>query len=66
MARRDESECAWCARELNPADCVIGKDWKVYCSMDCANTGDKLIDKDDPRRFIKHSTAPVYQTKLSF
>lgn len=49
MARRDERECAWCARDLRD-DSVIGKDWKVYCSASCAEAGEEMMDEEARRR----------------
>ena len=42
MARRSENECAFCAEQVNPQAAVIGKDWKVYCSVNCAHRGEDL------------------------
>jgi hypothetical protein len=50
MARRDERECAWCARDLRGDDGRIGKDWKVYCSVNCAEAGEEMMDEEARRR----------------
>ncbi|MGE0127217.1 MAG: hypothetical protein AB7U82_03840 [Blastocatellales bacterium] len=42
MARRIENECAFCAEEITADAGVIGKDWKVYCSENCAESGETM------------------------
>lgn len=42
MARRVENECAYCGEELVIETGVIGKDWKLYCSIDCSDSGERL------------------------
>jgi hypothetical protein len=42
MARRNENECAYCAEEMMTERCVVGRDWKVYCSPRCAEAGEAL------------------------
>jgi len=42
MAKRIENECAFCAEEIIEGEEVIGKDWKVYCSEQCAEAGEKM------------------------
>ena len=42
MAKRNENECAFCAEEIKHERAVIGQDWKVYCSQECANQGESL------------------------
>lgn len=42
MARRVENECAYCGEELEVENGLIGKDWKLYCSTECAGRGEKL------------------------
>jgi hypothetical protein len=42
MAKRIENECAFCAEEIIQGEEVVGKDWKVYCSEQCAETGEKI------------------------
>lgn len=42
MARRVQNECAYCGEELEIEIGTIGKDWKLYCSADCANRGETL------------------------
>ncbi|HEY6400567.1 MAG TPA: hypothetical protein VI479_04115, partial [Blastocatellia bacterium] len=42
MAKRIENECAFCAEEIIEGEEVVGKDWKVYCSEQCAETGEKI------------------------
>ena len=39
MARRIETECAYCAEEIEHEREMIGEDWKVYCSKHCAEMG---------------------------
>lgn len=65
MARRDERECAWCARELPPDDCVIGRDWKVYCSATCAAAGEELMDDEARRRCPAQQPPPGAQPLFS-
>ncbi len=42
MARRNENECAYCAVELGLEQAFVGKDWKIYCSANCLELGEKL------------------------
>ncbi|HEY8459033.1 MAG TPA: hypothetical protein VIM99_01565 [Blastocatellia bacterium] len=42
MAKRIENECAFCAEEIIEGEEIIGKDWKVYCSEQCAEAGEKI------------------------
>jgi hypothetical protein len=42
MAKRIENECAFCAEEVVVDECVVGKDWKVYCSHRCAEAGETM------------------------
>jgi hypothetical protein len=42
MAKRNENECAFCAEEIEPEQAVVGQDWKVYCSRNCAEQGETL------------------------
>jgi hypothetical protein len=42
MAKRIENECAFCAEEIVADECVVGKDWKVYCSQRCAEAGETM------------------------
>src|SRR5690242_4606496 len=42
MAKRIENECAFCAEEIIEGEEVVGKDWKVYCSEQCAESGEKM------------------------
>jgi hypothetical protein len=42
MAKRIENECAFCAEEIIDGKEVIGKDWKVYCSEQCAEAGERM------------------------
>jgi len=42
MAKRIENECAFCAEEIAADMGVVGKDWKIYCSKSCAESGEKL------------------------
>jgi len=42
MARHNEYECAYCAGEITLEAGVIGRDWKVYCSEQCAEAGERL------------------------
>ena len=42
MAKRIENECAFCAEEIVEGAEIVGKDWKVYCGEQCAETGEKI------------------------
>ncbi|HMV49595.1 MAG TPA: hypothetical protein PLD20_01365 [Blastocatellia bacterium] len=42
MARRNDNECAFCAEEFDLNHGVVGRDWKVYCSANCAAAGEAL------------------------
>lgn len=42
MARRNENECAYCAVELGLEQAFVGKDWKIYCSANCLELGQRL------------------------
>ena len=49
MARRDEQECAYCAEYLTLEDSIIGRDWKVYCSVECAEAGARITEAEATR-----------------
>ena len=49
MAKRNENECAYCAEDLKPEQAVIGQDWKVYCSVSCAQRGEALSVAEQAR-----------------
>jgi hypothetical protein len=42
MAKRNENECAFCAEEIEQEQAVVGQDWKLYCSRECAVHGETL------------------------
>jgi hypothetical protein len=42
MSRYSENECAFCAEETESGKRLIGKDFKIYCSGDCARDGENL------------------------
>ncbi len=46
MSRRVDNECAYCAEAVQIAEDqfngIIGKNWKLYCSRECANQGEVL------------------------
>lgn len=46
MAKRIENECAFCAEEIIQGKEVVGKDWKVYCSNQCAESGEKISHEE--------------------
>jgi hypothetical protein len=46
MAKRIENECAFCAEEIIQGEEVVGKDWKVYCSEKCAESGEKISHEE--------------------
>lgn len=52
MARHNESECAYCAHDLLLDDKVIGRDWKVYCSAECAEVGAQLSEAEATRWYL--------------
>ncbi|HWQ35694.1 MAG TPA: hypothetical protein VNQ79_22810 [Blastocatellia bacterium] len=49
MARHDEHECAYCAADLLFESSVVGRDWKVYCSAECAEAGACLSESEAAR-----------------
>lgn len=49
MARRVENECAYCAEELACKQGIIGDDWKVYCSANCARMGENISTREMQR-----------------
>lgn len=42
MARRVENECAYCGDEMEIELGIIGEDWKLYCSVNCVERGERL------------------------
>lgn len=46
MARRVENECAYCGEELELETGIIGQDWKLYCSTDCSDCGERLSRRE--------------------
>lgn len=55
MAKRIENECAYCAEETEPDRGIIGEDWKLYCSFDCAKRGESLSLRE-MEQFMKVAT----------
>ena len=51
MAKHNELECAWCAEDLTPEESVTGRDYKVYCSAECAETGARMSEAEAARWF---------------
>ncbi len=41
MARHSEDECAYCERDLLPLSYLVGEDEELYCSIKCADAGEK-------------------------
>ena len=41
MARHSEEECAYCERDLLPLSYVVGEDEQLYCSVKCADAGER-------------------------
>ncbi len=52
MAKHDEHECAYCAVDLVPEVSVTGRDWKVYCSAECAEAGTRLTEAEATRWYL--------------
>jgi hypothetical protein len=52
MARQDEHECAYCAADLMLEASVVGRDWKVYCSPECAEAGARLSESEAVRWYL--------------
>lgn len=42
MARHSEDECAYCERDVLPLSYIIGEDEELYCSVKCAEAGEKI------------------------
>lgn len=63
MAKRIESECAFCAEEIEPQTAIVGKDWKVYCTTACAQRGEDLSVRELTQlmRYVsdRHQQLPV-------
>lgn len=61
MAKRNENECAFCAEEIEPEQAVIGQDWKLYCSHECAARGETLsvIESSQLMRHISDRRQPL-------
>ena len=49
MARRVENECAYCGEEMGLEFGIVGADWKLYCSSDCAYLGERLSIREMER-----------------
>jgi hypothetical protein len=56
MARRIENECAFCAEEIAAEKEIVGKDWKVYCSENCAESGE-VMSLEEWRKVMRIVTA---------
>lgn len=41
MARHSEEECAYCERDLLPLSYIVGEDGHLYCSVKCADVGER-------------------------
>ena len=53
MAKRNENECAFCAEEVQPEQVLVGQDWKVYCSPECAVQGE-ILSASELERLMQH------------
>ena len=42
MARHSEDDCAYCERDVLPLSYIIGEDEELYCSVKCAEAGEKI------------------------
>jgi hypothetical protein len=61
MAKRNEDECAFCAEEIKQEQAVVGQDWKLYCSRECAVRGETLsvIEFSQLMRHISDRHQPI-------
>ena len=41
MARHSEEECAYCERDILPLSYIVGEDEQLYCSVKCADAGER-------------------------
>lgn len=41
MARHSEEECAYCEGDVLPLSYIMGNDDQIYCSVKCADAGEK-------------------------
>lgn len=64
MARRDEHECAWCACEIRRDSRFVGRDWKVYCSDDCAERGSRQSEAEALRWFLSQLPVDEVQAQV--
>jgi hypothetical protein len=67
MARRNENECAHCAEEIGLSQRVVGKDWKVYCSNQCAQAGEMFsqIEQQQWLNFVRDRRADECDIEIS-
>jgi hypothetical protein len=49
MSRRAMDECAWCAESFTEETMIIGRDWKVYCSLSCLAAGEARSRQEQER-----------------
>ncbi|MFN7928906.1 MAG: hypothetical protein U0Y68_13350 [Blastocatellia bacterium] len=49
MARHSEEECAYCEGDVLPLSYIVGEDDELYCSIKCADAGEKRWREQAPR-----------------
>ncbi len=58
MSRRIENECAYCANEYAEIAAIVGQDWKVYCSQECAKSGELLSAYETAKIYLNQFSEP--------
>lgn len=63
MARHSEEECAYCEGDLLPLSYIVGEDDQLYCSVKCADAGERRTLAEAahlPRIVSASGTDPVH------
>lgn len=55
MARHSEDECAFCERDVLPLSYIVGEDQEFYCSVKCAEAGEKI----SAEKFVRWHKTPT-------
>lgn len=50
MARHSEDECAYCEGDILPLSYIVGADDQLYCSIKCADAGEKRSTTEAEQR----------------
>lgn len=64
MAIREENECAYCVGRIGRDSRFVGRDWKVYCSDECAEHGSRLSEAEAVRWLLSQLPPEEVQSHI--